>query len=196
MKTCWDVEVQLLAFLTSALDGSEWSAWRRDRFTPGAHCIGGWVGPRAGLDAVPRRKIPSTQREPNPRRPARSLVTIQDTPYVNTIAWSCFLSYNSHIIARKSCPLGCWCCSLLCTCTHVKGVLDGHYHCLRKGWRAWYKFPSANIFVARFQATVGEWWQLNDAHISLRLNFVLSLILVGGELTPCILRYTWVFSDV
>jgi hypothetical protein len=44
-------------FMTSALDGGEWSASRHGRFTPGkrapdTHCIGGWVGPRAGLDAV------------------------------------------------------------------------------------------------------------------------------------------------
>jgi hypothetical protein len=40
--------------LTSALDGSEWSASRPGRFTPreralGTHCIGGWVCPRAVL---------------------------------------------------------------------------------------------------------------------------------------------------
>jgi hypothetical protein len=39
-------------FLTSALDGSEWLALRLGRFTPGALWIGGWVGPRAGLDSV------------------------------------------------------------------------------------------------------------------------------------------------
>jgi hypothetical protein len=32
---------------------------------PGIHWIGGWVGPRAGLDAVMKRKIPSTYRESN-----------------------------------------------------------------------------------------------------------------------------------
>jgi hypothetical protein len=42
-------------FLTSALDGIEWSASRTGRFTPGerapgTHWIGAWVGPRAGLD--------------------------------------------------------------------------------------------------------------------------------------------------
>jgi hypothetical protein len=39
------------------------------------HWIGGWVGPRAVLDAVVKRKISSTRRESNPRtpdRPARS----------------------------------------------------------------------------------------------------------------------------
>jgi hypothetical protein len=49
-------------FLTSALDGGEWSASRPDRFTseerdPGTHWIGGWEGLRAGLDAVKKRKI-------------------------------------------------------------------------------------------------------------------------------------------
>jgi hypothetical protein len=33
---------------------------------PGTHCIGGWVGPRAGLDAVVRRKISSPYWDTNP----------------------------------------------------------------------------------------------------------------------------------
>jgi hypothetical protein len=35
-KTHWGVEVQLHAFLTSALDGGEWSAWIWDWVGPGA----------------------------------------------------------------------------------------------------------------------------------------------------------------
>jgi hypothetical protein len=58
--------------LTSAPDGGEWSALRPGRFTPrgrgpGTHWIGGWVGPRAVLDAVVKMKIPSPRRESNPR---------------------------------------------------------------------------------------------------------------------------------
>jgi len=34
---------------------------------PGTHWIGGWVGPRAVLDAVVKRKIPSPRRESNIR---------------------------------------------------------------------------------------------------------------------------------
>jgi hypothetical protein len=50
--------------LTAALDGGEWSASHPSRFTPrervrGTHWIGGWVGPRAVLDAVVWRKIPN-----------------------------------------------------------------------------------------------------------------------------------------
>jgi hypothetical protein len=68
--------VQLHVFLTSALDGGEWSASRPGRFTPreGApvtHWIGGWVGPRAVLDAVVKRKIPKSlcNGRPGPRLP-------------------------------------------------------------------------------------------------------------------------------
>jgi hypothetical protein len=60
--------------LTSALDGGEWSASRPGRFTPrerapGTHWIGVWVGPRAVLDPVVKRKIPSPCRESNPKTP-------------------------------------------------------------------------------------------------------------------------------
>jgi hypothetical protein len=49
--------------LTSALGGGEWSASRLDRFiprekAPDTHWIGGWVGPRAILDAVVKKKFP------------------------------------------------------------------------------------------------------------------------------------------
>jgi hypothetical protein len=61
-------------FLTLALDGGEWSASRPGRFTPRerapcTHWVGGWVGPRAILDAVVKRKFPSTLRESNPSTP-------------------------------------------------------------------------------------------------------------------------------
>jgi hypothetical protein len=50
-------------FTTSALDGGEWSASRPCRAftpgerTPGTHCTGGWLGPRANLDTEDRGKI-------------------------------------------------------------------------------------------------------------------------------------------
>jgi hypothetical protein len=50
-------------FLTSALDGGEWSASQPGRTLPtgkdlGTHWIGSWVGLRAALDTEARRKIP------------------------------------------------------------------------------------------------------------------------------------------
>jgi hypothetical protein len=72
MKAYWGAEVQLYVFLTSAPYGGEWSASRPGRSTPrerapGTHWIGDWVGPRAGLDPVVRRKIPSPRRDLKPR---------------------------------------------------------------------------------------------------------------------------------
>jgi hypothetical protein len=46
---------------------------------PGTHWIGGWVDPRAGLDAVAKRKIPSPCRGSNPDRPIHSLITTTTT---------------------------------------------------------------------------------------------------------------------
>jgi hypothetical protein len=64
------------SFLTSALDGYGWLASRLCRIAigeraSGIHCIGGWVGPRAGLGAVEERNI-LPYRQSNPGRPARS----------------------------------------------------------------------------------------------------------------------------
>jgi hypothetical protein len=57
MKTVWGNGGIVPPSLPSALNGGEWSASHPSRFTPrkgalGSHWIGGWVGPRAGLDAV------------------------------------------------------------------------------------------------------------------------------------------------
>jgi hypothetical protein len=63
------------SFMTSALDGGEWSASRPGRAftpgerTPGTHWTRGWVSPRAGLDTETRGKILCPRRESNPDRP-------------------------------------------------------------------------------------------------------------------------------
>jgi hypothetical protein len=59
MKAYGGVEIYLHAFFTSALDGGEWSASRPGRFTAGTNLLGSCVDPRAGLDAMAMRKIPS-----------------------------------------------------------------------------------------------------------------------------------------
>jgi hypothetical protein len=61
--------------LTSALHRGEWLASRPGRFTPGdrvpcSRLIGGWVGPRASLDAMEWRQIfPLPGLEPRPCSP-------------------------------------------------------------------------------------------------------------------------------
>jgi hypothetical protein len=63
-----------------ALDGSEWSVSRPDRFTPGERApgtrwIGGWVGPqrRSGRGGEEKNSQPPPGIERwNPDRPARS----------------------------------------------------------------------------------------------------------------------------
>jgi hypothetical protein len=76
-------------YLTSAIDGGEWSASRPGRFTPkerapGTHWIGGWVGPRAVLDVVVKRKIPSPHRESNHRTPIVQPVAQRNTDWAIT----------------------------------------------------------------------------------------------------------------
>jgi hypothetical protein len=65
--------------LTVALGGGEWSTSRPGHFTPrerapGTHWIGGWVGPRAILDTVVKRKIPGSHWESNPGTPIVQLL--------------------------------------------------------------------------------------------------------------------------
>jgi hypothetical protein len=65
-------------FLTKALDWGEWSASRPGRAlpsgerAPGTRWTGGWVVPRAGLDAETLRKIFCLCRGSNPGRTVRS----------------------------------------------------------------------------------------------------------------------------
>jgi hypothetical protein len=56
-------------FLTSALDGGDWSASRPGGFIPeerarGTHWIGGRLGSRAALDAVEKSLLPLPGIEP------------------------------------------------------------------------------------------------------------------------------------
>jgi hypothetical protein len=52
---------------------------------PGTHSVGGSVGPRAVLDAVVKRKIPSSSRESNPRIPTEQPVA--QVTYHGSLGW-------------------------------------------------------------------------------------------------------------
>jgi hypothetical protein len=63
---------------------SEWSASRPGcAFTPGTHCTGGWVGPRAGLDTEARGKILCPCRVSNSDRPVVQPVVRHYTAWAN-----------------------------------------------------------------------------------------------------------------
>jgi hypothetical protein len=74
MKAYGGVNVYIHIFLTSTLAGGEWSASRPRERDPVTYWIGGWVGPRAGLDEMEKRKfltLPGLELRPL-GRPARS----------------------------------------------------------------------------------------------------------------------------
>jgi hypothetical protein len=57
-----------LPFLTTALDGGEWSGSRPGRFISGerafgTHCAGAWLGARISTNAVVQRNIPCPYRK-------------------------------------------------------------------------------------------------------------------------------------
>jgi hypothetical protein len=54
---------------------------------PGTHWIWGWVGPRAVLNAVAKRKIPSPRRESNPRSPIVQPVAQRYADWAMTALW-------------------------------------------------------------------------------------------------------------
>jgi hypothetical protein len=88
------------SFMTSALDGGEWSApwftpWER---TPGTHCTGGWVGPRAGLDTEAKGKIllPLPRIEPRSSgHPVRSQ-TLYWLSYPGFYLYMCMYVFRSR----------------------------------------------------------------------------------------------------
>jgi hypothetical protein len=87
MKTYGGMDVYIQAFLTSALVGGEWSDSLPGRFTPGerapgTHWIGGWMGPRAGLDDLEKTKfltLPGLNFELSVFQPIASLSTANHT---------------------------------------------------------------------------------------------------------------------
>jgi hypothetical protein len=80
MKAFYGIGGIVPHILTLALDGGKWSASRHGCFTPrervpGTHWIRSWVGSRAVLNAVVKRKFPSPRRESNPGTPIAQPVT-------------------------------------------------------------------------------------------------------------------------
>jgi hypothetical protein len=98
------------------VDGGEWLASRPGRFTPrerapGTHWIGGWVGSRAVLEAVVKRKIPSPRR-PGTCRAGRStsVANLQTfspdrVSFVDLAIWINILQYVAADLSTRTCSV-------------------------------------------------------------------------------------------
>jgi hypothetical protein len=78
-------------FLSSALDGDEWSTLHSSSFSPaegssGAHSVRGCVGPRYGLDAVEKREI---------------LHCWESKQAIQLTIWCRYLSYFGLLVGRS-----------------------------------------------------------------------------------------------
>jgi hypothetical protein len=113
MKRYGGVDVQIHVSLTLALVGGEWSASRSGERATGTHWIGGYVGPRTGLDDVEKNKfltLPGLELRPL-RRPARSQSLYRlrypgsclDSSTKYKLYWTrnpflCIIHYNTEVI--------------------------------------------------------------------------------------------------
>jgi hypothetical protein len=89
------------AFLTSAVDGGEWSASRPVRALPrgrdpGAQCTRGWVGLRASMDTEVRGKIPCPWQGSNPDRPVVQPVARHYTDWATRLLKNHIAILNFH----------------------------------------------------------------------------------------------------
>jgi hypothetical protein len=69
--------------------------------TPGTHCTGGWVGPRAGLDTDARGKTLCPRRGSNLDRPVVQPVVRHYTAWAN-LAHCCFFTSRNNLFLRGS----------------------------------------------------------------------------------------------
>jgi hypothetical protein len=101
--------------LTSAIGGGGWltpGPGRPPGKRPVTHCIGGWVGPRAGLDGYGKSRPPTGIRSPD--RPARSKALCRLRRYdvgglgieclnVAHINFALQMTQKSHCFAARTC---------------------------------------------------------------------------------------------
>jgi hypothetical protein len=152
MKTYWGSGDIAPLILTLALDGGEWLASRPGCFNsreraPGTHWIGGWMGPRAVLAAVVKRKIPSPRRESDPSTPIVQPVVQRYTDWAITAhAHYGVLEINSPWVRSKL---------LLKVYTYCVCVWEGGYFWLIRGSSVSRVTTTGWTIEVRFQAGKG-----------------------------------------
>jgi hypothetical protein len=136
---------------------------------PGTDWIGGWLGPRAVLDVVVKRKIPSPRRESNPRTPIVQPVAQRYTDWALT-AFVCSVGPGrkhgsktqrwSWIVFLRGAGLEEWAPHYCSVSRHLYGAASllgtytsGLHHIKRAEYIAWLYFV-ARFLVSRITDTV------------------------------------------
>jgi hypothetical protein len=136
------VEVEFHSFLISAVDGGEWSASYPDRFTPrerapSTHWIGGWVGPRAGLDGVAKTKLlfPCRNRVVQPIAYVTTLTGLRRLIFGNYVKLLFYLFYTCVKLdlspEGKSIDWGCLAAKYYGECFELRAEFIGGWRKLR-----------------------------------------------------------------
>jgi hypothetical protein len=120
------VEVLLNSFLTSTLEGGVWSASHPGRLypreRPGTHCIGGWVGPGAGMDRCGKSRPVGIRSLDLPAR-SESLYRLRypGSKYTSTVCIGRFVWWlNEAALSRKQPAVDYWRHSTELKCSQVK----------------------------------------------------------------------------
>jgi hypothetical protein len=131
MKTYEEVDVQLRAFLTSALDGGQWSASHFGRLIRGGrsrgnHWLGGWGGLKAVRTLYRLEKSFVPAGNPTPIIAFPSHYNRRSVPKVNVydrsvVIWCWQLSPNSYMFqapqrAMEYARVGKWCTVRVLSC--------------------------------------------------------------------------------
>jgi hypothetical protein len=137
-----------------ALVGGEWSASRPCRFipgetAPGTHWIGGWVGPRAGLDYVEKRKfltLLGLELRPSVVQPVASRYTDWAIPTHDALRETFKIKFASTHFWELHSEYGC-----ACICHVVTAIISGLSTdvCLFLKWCApypWFGFLTVHWF--------------------------------------------------
>jgi hypothetical protein len=115
IKTRGEMEVQLHLFLTSTLDGDEWSNSHPSHYIPGVRALcTHWI-PQSGSEHGSEEQMSNNCpfRKSNPGRPARNLVTILTELPRHFLFSKCLCHFIFSLLSSVS-KRRLWCHHVLC----------------------------------------------------------------------------------